>query len=341
MIPPELSVLVPSVNGLGDLIGCLEALRRQQGVRLEIVVIDRLGEEVREVVRKRFPDVALISTASDTTIPDMRALGFLRAQGQAIAVIEDHVIVPLRWGRQLLDALSSGHRVVGGSVENAATDTLLDWAAFLCEYSACLPPLQAGEAAWLTGNNVVYARQLVEKYRSALEEGKWENYFHDTMRADGVKLICKPEIVVGHKKHYTFGEYLSQRYLYARSYAGARVREASLLKRLAYGGAAFVLPLLLFCRTVKQVVAKRRHIGYLIASLPLLGIFVISWGAGEVVGYWFGAGKALSRSSMICGMGAVMRISIAGCAVTTRQSRCALLCGIFLISPRRNRHKLR
>src|SRR5438132_11206564 len=106
MIPPELSVLVPSVNGLGDLIGCLEALRRQQGVRLEIVVIDRLGEGVREVVRKRFPDVALISTASDTTIPDMRALGFLRAQGQAIAVIEDHVIVPLRWGRQLLDALS-------------------------------------------------------------------------------------------------------------------------------------------------------------------------------------------------------------------------------------------
>jgi hypothetical protein len=49
---------------------------------------------------------------------------------------------------------------------------------------------------------------------------------HDAMRADGVKLICDPNIVVGHKMHYRFVDYLSQRYLYARSYAGARVSGA-------------------------------------------------------------------------------------------------------------------
>jgi hypothetical protein len=283
------------VNGLGDLIGCLDALERQQRVRLEIIVIDRLGEAVRQVVRQRFPGVVVIPTAADTTIPDMRALGFRHAQGAAVAVIEDHVITPPEWGRQLLDALSSGDSVVGGSIENAATGTLMDWAAFLCEYSACLSPLPAGEATWLPGNNVVYRKQLVDKYRSVVEAGKWENHLHDAMRADGVKLICRPDIVVGHKKHYTFGEYLSQRYLYARSYAGARVREASFLTRLAYGGAALILPVLLFYRTVSRIIAKRRHVGYLIASLPLLGIFVTSWGLGEVVGYCFGAGKALSK----------------------------------------------
>lgn len=295
MTAPELSVLVPSVNGLGDLVGCLAALERQVGVQCEIVVIDRLGEDVRHVVRTQFPGVVLISTAGDTTIPDMRALGFAGAHGTAVAVIEDHVIVPPTWGRQLLDALAGGNSVVGGCIENAATDTLMDWAAFLCEYSACLPPLPAGEAAWLPGNNVVYRKQLLDKYRSVVDEGKWENHLHDTMRADGVKLVCKPEIVVGHKKHYTFGEYLSQRYLYARSYAGARVKNASVWKRLAYGGAAFILPVLLFYRTVSRIVAKRRHLGYLVASLPLLGIFVTSWGVGEVVGYWFGSGKALSK----------------------------------------------
>jgi hypothetical protein len=295
MASPQLSVLVPSVNGLGDLLGCLDALMQQQAVQLEVVVIDRLGEDVRNAVRSQFPEVVVIPTAAETTIPEMRAIGFDRARGAAIAVIEDHVIVPPTWGRRLLDALTDRDSVVGGSIENAATGTVLDWAAFLCEYSACLPPLPAGEATWLPGNNVIYPRHLVDAYRSVIGEGKWENRLHDAMRADGIKLLCRPDIVVGHKKHYTFGEYLSQRYLYARSYAGARVKGAPAARRLAFGAAAFVLPPLLFYRTVRQIVSKRRHRSQLIASLPLLAIFVTSWGAGEVIGYWFGAGNALSK----------------------------------------------
>ncbi len=292
---PDLSVVIPSVNGLGDLTGCLEALERQEGVRLEIVVIDRLGEIVRETVRRKFPAVVVIPTAPGTTIPQMRALAFLNVKAAAVAVIEDHVIVPPLWGRQLLDALARGAEVVGGPIENAATDTLVDWASFLCEYSACIPPLPAGEATWLPGNNIVYRRHLLERFRSVVEEGKWENRLHDAMRAVGVKLICQPEIVVGHKMHFTFTEYLSQRYLYARSYAGARVSGASASRRLAYGAAAFCLPPLLFYRTVASVVAKRRHLGHLVVSLPLLSIFVTSWAIGEIVGYWFGSGTALSK----------------------------------------------
>jgi hypothetical protein len=110
-----------------------------------------------------------------------------------------------------------------------------------------------------------------------------------------VKLIRRPEIVVGHKMHFTFFGYLSQRYLYARFYAGARVEGASLPRRLAYGAAAFALPPLLLYRTVRSIVAKRRHLRQLTASIPLLCVFVTSWGVGEIVGYWFGGGTALSR----------------------------------------------
>ena len=52
---------------------------------------------------------------------------------------------------------------------------------------------------------------------------------HDAMRADGVKLIMLPDLIVGHKMHYTFNLYMSQRYLYARSYAGARVADKPVL----------------------------------------------------------------------------------------------------------------
>ena len=46
----------------------------------------------------------------------------------AVAVIEDHVIVPPEWAQRLIDEIGRGTAVVGGSVENAATETLLDQA---------------------------------------------------------------------------------------------------------------------------------------------------------------------------------------------------------------------
>jgi len=295
MSAPDLSVIVPSVNSYGDLKDCLTALGREQGAALEVVVVDRLGEALREAVRRDFPETVIVAAAADATIPEMRAQGFERAGAPAVAVIEDHVIVPPGWGRRLLEALAAGEDVAGGSVENAATGTLIDWAAFLCEYSACLPPLPAGESDWLPGNNVIYRRELLERFQPVIAEGKWENRLHDAMREAGIRLMMHPDIVVGHKMHYTFGLYLSQRYLYARSYAGARVKDAPAHIRLAYGAVAFLLPPLLFFRTVQRIYAKRRHLGYLVKSLPLLGVFVTSWGLGEVVGYWFGAGNALSK----------------------------------------------
>jgi len=293
---PELSVVVPSVNGLHDLVGCLEAVERMRGsVALETLVVDRLGGRVAAVVREQFPEVRLLSVDAAMTIPQMRHLAFQEAAGAAVAVIEDHVIVPEGWGRQLLDALAEGHDVVGGPIENAATGRLLDWATFLCEYSACLPPLPAGPVAWLPGNNIVYRRELLTRYRAVTAEGKWENRLHDAMHADGVELICRPEILVGHKKHFGFGEYLGQRYLYSRSYAGARVQGAPAVRRLAMGAAALALPPLLLLRIEQSLARKGVPGGRRLATLPLISCFVVAWGIGEVIGYWFGAGNSLSR----------------------------------------------
>lgn len=292
----RLSVVIPSVNGFADLEGCLAALLRESAqIPLELLVVERCGESVRRPLRAAYPSVRLIEVDSSATIPQMRALAFTAATAPAVAVIEDHVIVPSGWATRMLDALGDGQRVVAGAVDNAATDTLLDWAAFLCEYSHCLPPMQSGPVEWLTGNNVVYSKALLEKYRSIADAGRWENYLHDAVRADGVPLICHPEIAVGHKKHYTFGEYLSQRYLYSRSYAGARVTGASPAVRLAYGLAAFVLPPLLFYRTVTRILSKGRHQTLLFKSLPMISVFVLAWSWGEVVGYWAGAGDSLSK----------------------------------------------
>jgi glycosyltransferase involved in cell wall biosynthesis len=295
-MPVDLSVVVPSVNGLGDLIGCLTALQAQStDVALEMVVVDRLGDGVRAEVKRRFPDASVLAVSPDTTIPQMRKAAFEAARGDAVAVIEDHVIVPPGWARALLDARRETGAVVGGSIDNAARTSIVDWAAFLCEYSHCITPLPSGPTSSLPGNNVVYDRALLTRYRDTIAAGKWENYLHDAMHRDGVPMVLRPEIGVGHKKHYTVGEYLSQRFLYARSYAGERVKEMPLAKRLAIGAAAFALPPLLMYRTVARVLAKRRYRVQLVLSIPLLVLFIISWTAGEVVGYWTGPADSLSR----------------------------------------------
>ena len=300
--PIMLSVVVPCVNTLADVERTLTALEREaRDVSIEMLLVNRLGEPLRDGIRAQFPAARILDSSSTATIPAMRQLAFAAATGQYVAVIEDHVIVPPGWARALIaaeeEALASAPKgaVVGGSVTNAATVRTVDWAAFLCEYSHCITPMPSGPSDWVTGNNVIYPKPLLDRYLDRLSSDQWENYLHGLMRADGVTLILRPDITVGHEKYYTVREYLTQRYLYARSYAGARVAGASFARRFAFGAAAAALPPVLFWRTVSRLFAKRRHRAELLRSLPLLAVFVCAWAAGEVVGSWFGAGDSLQK----------------------------------------------
>jgi hypothetical protein len=115
------------------------------------------------------------------------------------------------------------------------------------------------------------------------------------MRARGVRLVCHPESIVGHRKFYSISEYCGQRYLYARAFAGARTRTMSSIRRLAYGLAAFALPPILMLRITRRVWRSGRHRRELLSGMPLLIVFLLAWGAGEVVGAARGAGDALEK----------------------------------------------
>ena len=298
MGPCKLSVVVPSVNGWPDLSGCLEALEvNERQVPIEVLVADRCGEELRRQIGRRFPRVRVLEARPGTSIPDLRARAFAAARADAVAVIEDHVLVPPDWAKRLLAAQEQGEEVVGGSVSNAATDRIVDWAAFLCEYSHLLAPLRAGPSETLAGNNIVYRRELLDRYRAETGGGRFEEHLHRALRRDGVTLFCHPEIEVAHKKHYTVGSYLVQRYLYARSYADVRLDGTSWPTRVGYAVAATALPPVLFFRIVSRVAVRRRYRRALATSLPLIALFVIGWAAGEMVGAVAGAGDSLSRVS--------------------------------------------
>ncbi len=290
-------MVVPAVNGRDTLLHALDALAGQEGpVRLEILVPERTGEEVRAAVRERFPGARLLPVDSSTSIPTMRRLAFESARAPVVAVIEDHVIVPPDWATRMIEAVRQGHPVVGGWVFNAATERLVDRAAFLCEYQHMLSPPKTGPTSGVTGNNVAYDRGILERFWSVVEEDRWEGRLHGAIVEGGVALFCDAEISAAHKMHYANAlEYAGQRFLYSRAYAAMRVRGASKIGAWSYGLAALALPPLLLVRLLRHAwpdPAVRRD---LIRSLPYQLLFVTSWGLGEVVGALAGPGRALER----------------------------------------------
>lgn len=294
---PDLSVVVPSVNGWALLAPSLAAVAAQTGdLRIETLVADRVGEAVREPLRDQFPNVRVLEADAGATIPELRALAFRAARAPVVGVIEDHVIVAPDWASRMVAAHHEGAEVVGGSIENVANDRLVDWAAFHCEYSHCLEPLPAGPAPWVAGNNVTYRRALLERFADVVERGGWEYELHAALQAAGIVLESRPEIRVGHRMLYRHaGDYAGQRFLYSRSFAALRLRDRPLGTRLAYGLAALALPPVLFARVVTRVWRTGRHRTRLLGALPMLVLFVVAWAAGEAVGAWRGAGDALGR----------------------------------------------
>jgi hypothetical protein len=225
----------------------------------------------------------------------MRAIAFREARAPTVAVIEDHVIVRDGWARAMLAARTSEAQVVGGGLENAATDGAVDWAAWLCEYNHLAGPMPSGKVDAIHGNHTAYDRELLNEFRTVAESGQWEDALHSALRQKGVVLWSRPDIVAGHEKHYTVAEYTTQRFYYSRAYAAMRTKHASVARRFAYGLFAFTLPPLLFYRIVSRVWRGGLYRAHLAPSLPLLALFVCSWGLGEVAGAWFGDGGALAK----------------------------------------------
>lgn len=292
---PELSVVIPFANQPSNLAGCLAALdRARAGSRVEALVVDRVGTALL-AQEAHSSWVEVLPVPPETTIPEMRHLAFRQARGPVVAVVEDHVEVPPDWVAVLRREFQAGAEVVAGGVENLATTSLVDWAAFLCEYAPLLPPIDPGPPSMIPGNNVAYRRSLLQRYSAVLAEGRWEDRLHEALRRDGVRMTLLPEVTAGHRMHYDIRNYTSQRYLFSRSWAGLRLRGASLAHRFGAGMARLALPPLLFGRVTSTVWRKRRHRRELLRSLPLLAWFTLVWAVGEAVGCWAGPGTATAR----------------------------------------------
>lgn len=269
---------------------------RQGDVACEVILADRRQDDVSRRIADLYPSVRIIPCPSPTTLPEMRAIALDAANSEIVCVTEDHCVPVEGWLGEILSAMKDGNVIAaGGCVENGVRDTPLDWATFLCEYSAFSPPVVEGTTTVLPGMNVAYRRHaLTALPRSKLVEGFWETTAHHLLTERGGIFVSRNSIKMLHCKKFSFGLFARQRYVYSRYYAGLRFGPEQLLHRLVASAATILLPLLLIWRMRGAASAKGLAREFW-AALPTLLAFVVIWSVGEGVGYLAGAGNALEE----------------------------------------------
>jgi hypothetical protein len=277
--------VVASFSGETALRRCLESVEPQAGEAEVIVATD---VEIQAVARleARFPRFRFLRAPRGTSVFRLRALGLEQARGRLLALLEDHCTAAPGWLEALRARHRDGHPVVGGSVDSGLSDGSYDWALYLCEYAAQMPPVADGPARALSGVNVAYERDLLAGCREVWQETFYENEVHDALVASGHHLHRTGDACVSTHLALPLREAAAHLFRGGRRFGSYRRARSSPAARAVLPAAALALPALLTLRVVRTV--ARRRPGRLAATARGLAYIVAlnsAWAAGEALGY--------------------------------------------------------
>jgi len=281
----DVSVVVASFSGERALGRCLESLEPQCAAAEVIVATDADADGVVRL-EARFADFRFIRAPRSTTVFRLRAMAVELAGGRLVALTEDHCAAAPGW----LDALRAhhrmGHAIVGGPVENGLAGRAYDWALYLCEYAAHMPPLGDGPAPALSGVNVAYDRQVLLGCRSVWQEAFYENEVHDALQASGHRLQRSGAAAVSSHLSLPLRDAAAHLFRGGRRYGRYRRARSSPAVRALLPVAALALPALLTWRVVRAVAARRpERLGITARGLAYIVALNSAWAAGEALGY--------------------------------------------------------
>lgn len=114
------SVIIPSYSRRYDLCQCIDSILTQTSVSIEIIVVDDCSEDgTREVLRRNYPDVRLISCVRRYGPSHLRNLGLREAKGAFILFLDSDVVLPKQdivW--RMVETLSRDRDIgeIGGEI---------------------------------------------------------------------------------------------------------------------------------------------------------------------------------------------------------------------------------
>ena len=187
-----------------------------------------------------------------------------------------------------------GVDVSGGGV-NQGLESYAGWAQYFTRYSNFMPPLAEGTTRMLPGNNACYRRSVLARYGASLKEGFWEAEFNHEIAREKPFWLCAGAAVRQHQRRGMF-DYIPLRFRHGRCYGARRWQATPAAGRTALLAQSPLIPALLFVRAARAVSAKPGNRFRFVIACPLLLLYFLAWGAGELTGYLAGAGGSCVRT---------------------------------------------
>lgn len=294
---PTVSVVIASNRDRALLQACLGSLLGQcQRLSAELLVARAgTGSEV-STIAKSYPGVKFVTAPADASIPQLRAIGMAQAQGDVVALTEDHCIADENWVEALMQTARGDADVVGGGMDNARRSRAVDWAAYFAEYGFFSPSRPDGNhrTPLLTGANIAYKRHVIADVIGWAKDGEWENVAHDRLVAQGSMLRFARTAAIYQNQTYSVTAFCVDRYVHGRDYARKRLVESD-SNRWALFVASPILPPLLTWRVARA--AARSRWGTFLRALPATFLFLTAWSVGEAVGYLRGPAQSPENRS--------------------------------------------
>lgn len=292
--PCPLSVIVSTHQPWPTSRLCLDALHPQaRVVGAEIILADSSGRALPPDAGGRYPLVRHVEVPGASS-HELRARAIELSRGEIIAITEDHCIARPSWCQGILSAHRNNPAAaaVGGAVENASSRRLIDWASFLIANGPFMKPLDNGPSDRIALQaNASYKRATLAPHLP-FRTGFMEMLFNQKLRDSGAELIADDHIVVDHHQSLTFLTTCTLHFHNGRCIAGLRLENISAVERTLRLVTCWLLPPVMFWRTLRSVIAKRRSVDQALMGAPLIACLLICHAAGEMIGYARGPGRS-------------------------------------------------
>jgi hypothetical protein len=296
---PEISVVITTPEDFRSIETTIEHLRKQTvRHRIELVIVAPSAEELHleESLMEVFWDYQVIGVGSIRSIARANAEGIRQARGPIVALTEDHCFPDPDWAEALIAAHRDSCVAVGPVIRNANPSTMVSWSDFVIGYGPWIEPTCKGQVKFLPGHNSSYKRKVLLEYGDQLENMlESETVMHLDLNRKGYRLCIEPAARAAHVNFSLMSSWLPVQLYSGRVFAGNRIYSWSLSRRLLYGIASPLIPIIRLWRILRELSRPGRPRHLMVRLLPMLILGLLFDGAGQMIGYLTGPGSATHK----------------------------------------------
>jgi len=280
---PGLSVVLAVDGNPRFLAKWLAAVDRQRDPSVQVIAVGVNAPDAE--VQRCSPWVEWIVLDEEALVPNLWAHGIRSASNEIVVTTTAWFVPEANWLANIRHAHSeSGAAGVGGIVDPPPDSDARSWATYFLRYSD-LRLLRPGAVTEIAADNASYRRDDLVAWDEHLAEGFWEPDFHRHLARRGGHLVFRPDIRVRLEGSPETARFCRQRFHHGLQFGRSRAVAEGRWRRVLRIVTAPLIPAVILAKLLQRVRRDGRHGFLFLRSLPLLTVFIVSWSAGEMLGY--------------------------------------------------------